>query len=118
LTRFIADENIPRETVELLKKKGVDIVTVSEVSPGLGDEEILDLANKEKRIVITFDRDFSQLIFRQKRKTEGLILLRFNPESPQQIAKRIQQTLATKIKMEGSVVIVKKDTLRATSARR
>jgi len=46
LTRFIADENIPRETVELLKKKGVDIVTVSEVSPGLGDEEILDLSNK------------------------------------------------------------------------
>jgi len=118
LTRFIADENIPRETVELLKKKGLDIVTVSDVSPGLGDDEILDLARKDERIVITFDRDFGQLIFKQKRKTEGLILLRFNPESPQQIAKRIQQTLATKIDMEGSVIVVKKDTLKVTSTRK
>jgi predicted nuclease of predicted toxin-antitoxin system len=118
LTRFIADENIPKETVELLKKKGVNITAVSDVSPGLSDEAILDLGNKDQRIVITFDRDFGQLIFKQKKKTEGLLLLRFNPESPQQIAKRIQQTLATKIKIEGSVVIVKKDTLRATSVRR
>ena len=118
MTRFIADENIPRETVELLKKKGLDIVTVSDVSPGLGDDEILDLARKDERIVITFDRDFGQLIFKQKRKTEGLILLRFNPESPQQIAKRIQQTLATKIDMEGSVIVVKKDTLKVTSTRK
>jgi predicted nuclease of predicted toxin-antitoxin system len=118
LTRFIADENIPRETVELLKRKGVDIVSVSDVSPGLGDDEILELARKDERIVITFDRDFSQLIFKQKRKTKGLILLRFNPESPQQIAKRIQQALATKIKMDSSVIVVKKDTLKVTSTRK
>ena len=114
MTRFIADENIPRETVDLLKKKGIDIVSVTDIAPGLSDEEVLDLANKNDRIIITFDRDFGQLIFKHKRKTKGLILLRFNPDSPQQIAKRILQTLATKIKIEDTVVIVKKDIIRAT----
>jgi predicted nuclease of predicted toxin-antitoxin system len=116
--QFIADENIPRETVDLLKKNGVDIVSVIDIAPGLSDEEILDLANKKGRITITFDRDFGQLIFKQKRKTKGLILLRLIPESPQQIAKRIQQALATKIKMEDSVVIVKKDTIRVAPTRK
>jgi predicted nuclease of predicted toxin-antitoxin system len=118
LTRFIADENIPRETVDLLKEKGVDIVSVTDLAPGLSDEEVLDLANKDGRITITFDSDFGQLIFKQKRKTKGLIILRFNPESPQQIAKRIQQALVTKIKMENNVIIVKKDTIRATPTNR
>ena len=72
----------------------------------------MDLANRKGRIVITFDKDFGQLIFKKKRKTEGLMLLRFVPKSPQQTATVIQQVLATKIKIENSVVTVKKDSIR------
>ena len=54
--QFIADENVPLETVDFLKKKGIDVVSVSELSPGLSDSKILDLANKKDRIVITFER--------------------------------------------------------------
>ena len=118
MTQFIADENIPEDSVDLLKKKGLDIVSVTDFTPGLSDEEVLNLAYKNGRIVITFDKDFGQLVFKQKRKTKGLMLLRFTPESPQQIAKRIQQVLTTKVKMENSVTIVKKDTIKVTSANR
>jgi len=114
LTRFIADENVPKESVDLLKKNGIDIVSVTDFAFGISDEAILDLAYKNARIVITFDKDFGQLIFKQKRKTKGLILLRFTPQSPQHIAKRIQQVLATNIKMENHVTTVKKDTIRVT----
>jgi predicted nuclease of predicted toxin-antitoxin system len=55
--QFIADENVPLETVDFLKKQGVDIVSVTELFPGLRDAKILDLANKKERIVITFDKD-------------------------------------------------------------
>lgn len=115
--QFIADENIPLETVDLLKKQGVDIVSVTKLSLGLSDTKILDLANKKERIVITFDKDFGQLIFKEKKQPHGLMLLRFVPESPLQIAKRIQQVLAAKIKIEHYVVIVKKDSVRVTSVK-
>jgi predicted nuclease of predicted toxin-antitoxin system len=102
------------ETVDLLKKQGVDIVSVTVFASGISDREVLDLANEKGRIVVTFDKDFGQLIFKEKRKTKGLMLLRFVPQSPQQIAKRIQQVLATNIRMENCVVTVKKDNIRVT----
>jgi predicted nuclease of predicted toxin-antitoxin system len=114
LTQFIADENIPKETVDLLKKQGVDIVSITKFASGLSDQEVLNLANENGRIVITFDKDFGQLIFKEKRKTKGLILLRFAPKTPQQIAKRIQQVLTISINMENSVITVKKDSIRVT----
>ena len=48
MTKLLADENVPIEAVEALKRKGVDIVSVIEFSPGLSDREVLDLANREE----------------------------------------------------------------------
>ena len=56
---------------------------------------MLDLANREDRILVTFDKDFGELIVREKIKVKGLILLRFTPKSPQQIARRIWQVLTS-----------------------
>ena len=117
MIQLLADENIPKETVDLLKRQGVDIISVAEFSYGLSDREILELAKTKGRIIITFDKDFGQIIFREKFKTKGLILLRFIPESPQQIAMRIQQVLAAKIMIEKCVVTVKKDSVRVTPAK-
>ncbi len=68
MSMFLADENIPVETVGILRQKGVDIISIAEVSPGLSDREILDLASKQGRIIITFDVDFGRLVFREKLK--------------------------------------------------
>lgn len=114
MTRLIADENIPQETVELLRKQGVDIIPVTSFELGLSDVKILDMANREGRIVVTFDTDFGRLVFKEKKKITGLLLLRFTPKSPQQIAGRIKQVLATNIKLECCVVTVRKDSLKVT----
>jgi predicted nuclease of predicted toxin-antitoxin system len=117
LTQLLADENIPSETVNLLKKQRIDIISVTEFACGLSDREILELGKTKGRIIVTFDKDFGQIIFKEKVKTHGLILLRFIPESPQQISKRIRQVLAAKIRIENCVVIVKKDSVRVTPAK-
>lgn len=117
MIQLLADENIPKKTVDLLKRQGVNILSVTEFSSGLSDRELLELARKKGRIIITFDKDFGQLIFKEKLKTKGLILLRFIPKSPQQIAKRTQHVLAAKITIENCVVTVKKDTVRVTSVK-
>ena len=117
MTKLLADENIPKETVNLLKEQGVDVISVQDFSSGLSDRDILELANAKGRIVLTFDKDFGQIIFKEKYKSQGLILLRFVPESPQQISKRNLQLLATKIRIEKNVVVIKEDNVKVTSSR-
>ncbi len=49
MVKFLADENIPLEVVSFLKKDGVEIESVSVIKPGISDEEILEIANRENK---------------------------------------------------------------------
>jgi predicted nuclease of predicted toxin-antitoxin system len=109
--------NIMLDVYNITYKPFANIISVTEFSFGLSDREILELAKTKGRIVVTFDKDFSQIIFKEKIKTKGVILLRFVPKSPQQVAKRIQQVLAAKIAMENCVVAVKKSSVRVIPAK-
>jgi len=118
LTKLLADENIPRKTVEILKNEDLDITSVSETSPGLSDRAVIEQANKENRIIITFDKDFGELIFKERLKVKGLILLRIAPSSPEHIAERIRHTLSQVTPLENKIVTVREDRTRATPLRR
>lgn len=112
MTRFLADENIPVKTVQTLKQKGMDIASILETSHGLRDIEVLNIANRQGRVIITFDTDFGNLVFKQKLETKGIILLRFKPKSPQQTAKAIEQLLATKTPIEKRFIVVREHDVR------
>jgi len=117
LTKLLADENIPKKTVEILKDGNLDITSVAEVSPGLSDTAVIEHANSEKRVIITFDKDFGELIFREKLKVEGLILLRIPPSSSEYIAERMLHTLSQVIPLENKLVIIREDRIRVTPLR-
>jgi predicted nuclease of predicted toxin-antitoxin system len=74
--KFIADECVDWQIVEYLRKIGYKILYVLEIEPGISDEKVLDIANKESAILITADKDFGELVFRQNRMTSGIILIR------------------------------------------
>lgn len=112
MTKLLADENVPIEAVKDLKRNGVDVVSVIEFSPGLSDKEVLDLANREERVLVTFDKDFGELVIRENVKVKGLILLRFAPKSPQLIARRIWQILTSHIPIENNLLVVREHTIR------
>ena len=61
-------------------------------------------------VIITFDKDFGQLIFKEKIKSKGIILLRFHPTSPMKIKTIIKKILEDKefIPLEKFVVIHEK----------
>lgn len=48
MIKLLADENIPTRTVESLRRRGVDVISVADISPGLSDASIIDLANRGK----------------------------------------------------------------------
>jgi len=60
---FLADENFPLDTVRRLGEAGHDIAVVVRDSPGMSDEEILERADHEGRVVLTFDRDYGRLLY-------------------------------------------------------
>jgi predicted nuclease of predicted toxin-antitoxin system len=98
--------------VDALRSKGIDIVRVKARASSLSDETVLKTANIQNRILITFDTDFGELVFRQKLKAQGIILLKFTPKSSHQVVETILSLLTSKAKIEGHFLIVKEKKMR------
>jgi len=74
--KILADEGVDRPIVERLRQNGHQVWYVAEMEPGIADEAVLDLANREGAVLLTADKDFGELVFRQERMTKGIILIR------------------------------------------
>ncbi len=74
--RFLADEGVDRAVVLHLRKLGYVVDYVAELAPSLPDDEVLVMANNSGAVLITQDKDFGEIVFRQHRLTEGVLLLR------------------------------------------
>ncbi len=114
--RFLADENIPRTVIVTLKERGYDVVSVWELSPGMTDEEVVELAIKERRIIITFDKDFGRIALSNPGIT-GVILLRIPPLDPLYIAERILSTLERIKDAYNKLIIIRKKTVKIVALR-
>ncbi len=62
--RFLANENIPLTSIQRLQAAGHDEVAVAQTALGSSDVQVLQQAAREQRMVLTFDRDYGELIFR------------------------------------------------------
>jgi predicted nuclease of predicted toxin-antitoxin system len=73
--RFIADENISRLVIERLRAGGFDVLSITETRSGAPDRHVLQAADAEDCILLTEDRDFGELVIRQRLDVRGVILL-------------------------------------------
>jgi predicted nuclease of predicted toxin-antitoxin system len=73
---FLADEHIDQPIVDRLRQDGHDVVAVAELEPGIADATILARANQGNALLLTADRDFGELVFRQRQVTAGVVLIR------------------------------------------
>lgn len=73
---LIADEGVDRAVVEHLRREGHNVVYVAELAPSITDEEVLHRADAEAAVLLTADKDFGELVFRQGRAQSGVILVR------------------------------------------
>ena len=79
--KFLIDVCTGRSLAEWLRSKGYDVVEVRERNCKMSDEEILAWAVKENRILITMDKDFSELIVFLNKKHTGMIRLENLPSN-------------------------------------
>ena len=105
--KFLADENIEKSLVEWLRSQGSDVYYVPEESPSIKDNKIIKIARKESRVLITNDKDFGELVFRQKKLTHGIVLIRATDESSEnklELLKNVLYKVGDKVKNKFVVV--------------
>lgn len=91
--KFLADECCDLSMVNRLREEGHDIDYIQQTEPGISDNEVLANALREKRVLITEDKDFGELVYRFKKPAYGIILLRFHPRDKQRKLLRISQLI-------------------------
>jgi predicted nuclease of predicted toxin-antitoxin system len=79
---FIVDESAGTAVVNYLRTAGHSVLAVAEAMPHADDQDILARATSERRILITNDKDFGELIFRSGQAHHGVVLLRLRDKSP------------------------------------
>ena len=80
---FLADENVDRQIVERLRQDGHAVTAVAEMAPGIADPAVLAAANASASVLLTADKDFGEIVFRQRRWSGGIILIRLAGLSPE-----------------------------------
>lgn len=74
--KFLLDENISPKTAQFLRAQGFNAKSlIEEKIRRLTDEEVVRLAIKEKRTIITFDKDYSQIYYFLFNKKISVIVL-------------------------------------------
>lgn len=113
--KFVADENFPREAVRLLRQSGFDVASIAETTPGLADSGVLEIASAEGRTLLTFDKDFGYLAFRQSLPAScGIVLFRPGSLSPAQSAALALATLQSGVTWAGHFCVVDDRKIRVT----
>ncbi len=87
--RWLADECVAAPLVAFLRSGGHEVLYVAEAAAGFSDADVIALALREKRLLLTEDKDFGDLVFRRERAVPGVVLMRVGPENPTLKAMRL-----------------------------
>ena len=107
--KFLIDANLGRRFSNLVNNSGYDAVFINDVLPRASDEEILVLAEREKRVIITNDKDFGMLVFKHGKSSAGVILLRVLAADSE---KRFDMVKGVFFKSEGNFIVIKDGQVR------
>lgn len=109
--KFLTDENIGIKVVKFLRSRRHNVLSVLETKELRGSDDgfLISLANKENRIIITLDKDFGELVFRQSKQSSGVILLRLFNETEDNIIKALSQFFKLKINPKNKFVLLLDD---------
>lgn len=78
--RFLVDECTGSKVAEWLRGENHEVFSVFDEARGINDDEILAKAFAENWILITNDKDFGEMVFRERRNHRGVIFMRLDDE--------------------------------------
>ncbi len=75
---FVADESVDQPIVNELRRLGHSVLAIADISPRSDDAEVLRRAQDLAAVLLTNDKDFGELVFRQRLHSAGVLLLRLS----------------------------------------
>jgi|SRR3972149_2184048 len=113
MAKFLANENVPGDAIKAVRQAGVDLAWVHEMVPGAPDSQVLALSQAEQRVLVTFDKDFGEIAFRQGANAScGVVLLRPRLRSPEFLARFLVAVLAQPIGWENHFAVASETRIR------
>ena len=113
--KFLTDENVSASLVNVIRSKEYNVKDIKEEKLfGISDNEVVKLAFKEGRVVITHDKDFANLLKYSSIKHKGVIWLRFTNQSPRNVIKLFVPILEKlkESRIRNSLVIIGDDYIK------
>jgi predicted nuclease of predicted toxin-antitoxin system len=117
VTKFLLDANLSTQTATFLSEAfDLDVVDLRSLNPSsLRDREVIELAKRERRVIITFDVDFGELYYLREKAAFGAIVLRLRNQTPESVNRVLANFLtqeAPRINLESSLVVVTENRVR------
>lgn len=117
MVKLLLDANLSPKTREHLTEKFnfnvIDLISENKYS--LTDEKVIQLAKKEKRIIITFDLDFGEIYYFSEKGKVGIIVLRIQDQTLESVNKVLDKFFrkeARNIDLEKSLVVIDENKIR------
>lgn len=79
--KFLVDVNASGTLAQWLVAQGHDVARVSDRNPRMGDEDILNWAIAEQRIIVTTDQDFEKMIWQEGKAHYGILRIENLPRA-------------------------------------
>jgi len=75
--KMFANENLFEPIIDFLRSRGHDVLSIRDSGlSGISDDEVYQRACKEKRVIITMDKDFSRMFRFPPEKCGGIIVVK------------------------------------------
>jgi hypothetical protein len=111
--RFLADENVPDEAIKVLRDAGNDVIGMGDDAPGSSDADVLARAAREKRVLLTFDKDFGELAKASPLPAGcGVILLRIPMPRPHSVGQELADLIMARDDWAGHFSVIEPGRVR------
>ena len=115
--RLVADESCDFTLVVDLRAAGHDVTAITETLAGAEDDKVIALAASERRLLLTEDKDFGQLVFAVGARNAGVLLIRYPVSARSRLAADVLALLAERgSSLHGCFVVAEPGRVRITTA--
>lgn len=113
VVKLLVNENFPAPAIRVLRSAGIDVLWASEVMAGAADTEVLARACADGRWLLTYDRDYGELVFsRGHQAPPAIIYLRQEAYPPPRPAELILDLMRQPEKVSGLFLVVSERRVR------
>lgn len=112
--QFLANENFPFPSIKLLRAAGYDIKSIAEDFQGITDPEVIQIALKENRIILTFDKNYGELLFKNTVATPpAVVFFRFKGLEPIYAGTILKSILESQaVKLPNCFTVIEENNIR------